>query len=73
MLTLSDLMYNNLSSDSSKKSIRNIKIAVLSDEPLGWGSGKNYFPAILNGYIWEVKNNHYQFKTNYISDKGNDR
>jgi glutamine amidotransferase-like uncharacterized protein len=62
-------MNNHLSSNSSKKSIRNIRIAVLSDEPLGWGSGKNYFPAILDGYSWDVKNNVYQFETNYISDK----
>ncbi len=57
------------SGDSNKKSISKIKIAILSEEPLGWGSGKNYFPAILDGYKWNKKGNFYRFQTEYIFDK----
>ncbi|UCH71485.1 MAG: hypothetical protein JSW62_03550 [Thermoplasmatales archaeon] len=46
-----------------------IKIAILAEEPIGWGSGKHYFPIILNNYSWRVKNKTYKFITNYIFDK----
>ena len=39
----------NESKIKKKYSINNIiKIAILAEEPLGWGSGKHYFPVILN-------------------------
>ena len=34
----------------NKSNVKIIKIAILADEPLGWGSGKRYFPAILDNY-----------------------
>ncbi len=48
---------------------KTIKIAILAEEPLGWGSGKHYFPVILDNYRWDVKNRSYIFKTEYICDK----
>jgi len=49
--------------------IKTIKIAVLASEPLGWGSGKHYFPMILDNYSWNFGNNKYTFITNYIYDE----
>ena len=49
--------------------IHKIRIAILAEEPIGWGSGKHYFPIILNNYSWIVKNKTYKFIANYIFDK----
>ena len=46
-----------------------IKIAILASEPLGWPSGKHYFPMILNGYSWNSKDKKYIFVTDYIYDR----
>lgn len=46
-----------------------IRVAILSDEPLGWGSGKHYFPMILNKYSWNKQGVTYTIQTAYISDK----
>ena len=51
------------------KQLKIIKIAVLASESLGWGSGKHYFPMILNGYSWESRDNKYRFVTEYIYDE----
>ncbi len=51
------------------KKLRIIKIAILASESLGWGSGKHYFPMILNGYSWESENKKYTFVTDYIYDE----
>ena len=48
---------------------KNIKIAILAEEPLGWGSGKHIFPAILDGYTWKGEKINYTFHTEYIYDK----
>lgn len=45
-----------------------IPVAILADEPLGWGSGKHYFPAILNNYTWKKNEITYAFKTDYVRD-----
>jgi len=50
------------------KTYRNIRVAILAEEPLGWGSGKHYFPMILH-YSWEKENMVYSFSTSYIYDK----
>lgn len=42
----------------NKKEI--INVAILAEEPLGWGSGKHYFPIILNDYSWSKKQKTYQ-------------
>jgi len=46
-----------------------IKIAILAEEPLGWGSGKHYFPIILDKYSWTSNGVKYRFKTEYIYDR----
>ena len=46
-----------------------IKVAILAEEPLGWGSGKHYFPVILDGYNWTIKDMAYKFSASYIFDK----
>jgi hypothetical protein len=48
---------------------KTIKIAILASEPIGWGSGKHYFPMILNGYSWCFGSKKYSFITQYIYDK----
>lgn len=45
------------------------RIAILAEEPLGWGSGKHYFPIILDNYTWKVNNKKFKFNTEYIYDK----
>lgn len=47
---------------------KTIKVAILAEEPLGWGSGKHYFPVILDGYNWTIGNTSYKISTNYIFD-----
>ena len=45
-----------------------ISVAILADEPLGWGSGKHYFPIILDKYTWKKEGRTYEFNTEYIHD-----
>jgi len=45
-----------------------IRVAILSDEILGWGSGKHYFHVILDNYSWESDDIIYRFKTISVSD-----
>ena len=51
------------------KKNRVIKVAILAEEPLGWGSGKHYFPVILNNYTWTSGDITYKFSTTLIFDK----
>ena len=53
--------------ENNKKNI--IRVAILAEEPIGWGSGKHYFPIILNDYTWNIKNISYRFSTRNIFDK----
>ena len=48
---------------------RIIKVAIHAEEPLGWGSGKHYFPVILDNYTWSSDDTSYKFSTSYIVDK----
>ena len=57
-----------MTSETPKKNHKTIRVAVLAEEPLGWGSGKHYFPMILN-YRWKQGNIVYTFSTSYIYDK----
>jgi putative intracellular protease/amidase len=54
-----------------KKDIKahKIRVAILAEEPMGWGSGKHFFPVILDGYSWIKEGNSYIFSTKYIFDK----
>jgi hypothetical protein len=47
---------------------RIIRVAILAEEPLGWGSGKHFFPIILHNYSWTVNNISYTIVTNYVFD-----
>ena len=63
-------MFNSDANSINKNNkIHNIRVAILAEEPVGWESGKHYFPIILDGYIWTVKNKSYRFSTKYIYDK----
>ncbi len=46
-----------------------IRVAILAEEPIGWGSGKHFFPIILNDYNWKIDNITYKFIVKYIFDK----
>jgi hypothetical protein len=46
-----------------------IRVAILAEEPLGWGSGKHFFPVILHNYTWKICNKTYTFTVKYIFDK----
>jgi glutamine amidotransferase-like uncharacterized protein len=64
-------MINNPMASNLKESNKNIiiRVAILAEEPIGWGSGKNYFKVILDGYNWNVNNKTYKFSTKYVYDK----
>ncbi|DAC71903.1 MAG TPA: hypothetical protein DSN98_07970 [Thermoplasmata archaeon] len=57
---------NNEEKDHEERLIR---VAILAEEPLGWGSGKHFFPEILHNYTWSIKNKTYLISTKYIFDK----
>ena len=44
-------------------------MAILAEEPLGWDSGKHYFPVILDGYSWKIDDISYKISTFYLYDK----
>ncbi len=46
-----------------------IRVAILSDELLGWGSGKRMFPEILQDYTWDHDEETYTITTKFLSDK----
>lgn len=54
---------------NERKNQRKIKVAILAEEPLGWGSGKHYFPVILNNYRWKNDQIEYEIITSFIYDK----
>jgi hypothetical protein len=53
----------------NNKISKNINVAILAEEPLGWGSGKHYFPIILDRYSWNINRKKYTFFTTYLYDK----
>jgi len=64
------MMSNERAIQTEKNSYNKIiRIAILGEEPLGWGSGKHYFPIILNNYSWKINNKIFRFNTEYIYDK----
>lgn len=61
---------NNKNENTEKKNqTHDIKIAILAEEPLGWGSGKHFFQTILQNYTWTIHQNTYTFKVKYVFDK----
>ncbi|HWR63554.1 MAG TPA: hypothetical protein VN365_04030 [Candidatus Thermoplasmatota archaeon] len=47
---------------------RVIRVAILAEELLGWGSGKRMFPEILQKYSWTTQGRSYIVTTQYIFD-----
>jgi hypothetical protein len=47
---------------------RIIRVAILAEEPLGWGSGKHFFPIILHNYSWTMNNTTNTIVTQYVFD-----
>jgi len=47
---------------------RTIRVAILAEELLGWGSGKQMFPEILQNYSWEISGKFYAVTTQFIFD-----
>jgi hypothetical protein len=56
---------------NTKNNLQNriIRVAILADEPIGWGSGKHFFPIILQDYSWITHKKTYTFKVKYLFDK----
>jgi glutamine amidotransferase-like uncharacterized protein len=56
--------------DSSQNPLeeRTIRVALLAEEPLGWGSGKHFFPIILHQYTWKSKTASYKILVENIFD-----
>lgn len=54
---------------SNRNASKTIDVAILAEEPLGWGSGKHFFPLLLNDYCWKKGEKTYKFSTEYIFDK----
>lgn len=61
--------HNQNKNPEKKLQHRLIRVAILAEEPLGWGSGKHFFPIILQNYTWNVQNITYTFQVKYILDK----
>jgi putative intracellular protease/amidase len=47
---------------------RTIRVGILAEEPLGWGSGKHFFPIILDKYSWKRGEITYTFSVNFVYD-----
>ncbi|MCX6662605.1 MAG: hypothetical protein NTY91_08675 [Euryarchaeota archaeon] len=47
---------------------RLIRVAILGEELLGWGSGKRMFPEILQNYSWTTQGKSYSVTTEFIFD-----
>lgn len=46
-----------------------LRVAILAEEPLGWGSGKHYFFAILDGYQWRSGDRAYRMECRSVLDR----
>lgn len=60
---------NNNDINDSKRQTRVIRVAVLAEEPLGWGSGKHFFPVILHNYSWTSPTTTFSIQTSYVFDR----
>jgi hypothetical protein len=45
-----------------------IRVAILAEEFLGWGSGKRMFPEILQNYSWTLHGKTYTITTQFLYD-----
>ena len=56
--------------NSFKNNIAEVKVAILSEDPIGWGSlGKQYLIDMFSDYEWVSGNTFYEFKVTEIYDK----
>lgn len=55
--------------DAEKAKHHILRVAILAEEPLGWGSGKHFFPVILQNYTWVTHNKTYEITVKYLYDK----
>jgi hypothetical protein len=54
---------------SGNADVKEVKVAILADEQLGWASGKELYIRILNNYQWTVGDKKYKFVTTEIYDE----
>ncbi len=57
-----------MAATTSDQEIINIRIAILAEEPISWGSGKHYFKEILDTYHWKKNNKKFVFNAEFIYD-----
>jgi hypothetical protein len=67
MMTVSPLNKNDVSTKKNHEE-QTIRVALLAEEPLGWGSGKHFFPVILHDYSWMNENTTYRIIVKDIYD-----
>jgi glutamine amidotransferase-like uncharacterized protein len=62
---------NSISSkeENNKDTFRNIRVAILAEEPFFWGSRKYHHKMILDNYSWTIKDISYRISICYIYDK----
>jgi hypothetical protein len=48
---------------------RTIRVALLAEEPLVWGSGKHFFPVILDKYSWVIGETRYVIHVKDVFDR----
>ncbi len=65
----SPLIHDEDNNPTKNLQSRIIRVAILAEEPLGWGSGKHFFPIILQNYTWMIHKKTYTFQVKYIFDK----
>jgi len=67
-MTMSHSLDTITKKQTDNKQQRTIRVGILAEEPLGWGSGKHFFPIILDKYSWNVGDITYTFAVNYVYD-----
>lgn len=58
-----------LKKNNKNVSFKDIRVAILAEEPFFWGSRKYYHPIILDTYSWKVDDIIYRIQTHYVYDK----
>ncbi len=68
-MSMTTIPQMNLDSKKQNPRQRIIRVAILAEEPIGWGSGKHFFPVILQGYTWTTDDTTYTIETRYLFDR----
>jgi hypothetical protein len=67
--TMSSEIVKVADTDTKKQqNVHIIRVAILAEEPLHWGSGKHFFPVILENYTWTTRSTIYTIKVRYVYD-----